>query len=148
MHNPHIDWVNNYFLAWSLSCFYTFLYTQIVHFIMSLFLIAYTSPQNYEKLKFYKYFVIYRRILFTGKTLAPPSSSCSLPGLYIPMPKCMHIVCKWLTLITLLKKKKKKVLPAALYLALSLAVGHRRYIFFSQNSFTLQDCELLTAPHI
>ncbi len=36
------------------------------------------------------------RILFTGKTLAPSSSSCSLPDLYILMPECMHVVCKWL----------------------------------------------------
>ncbi len=89
---------------------------------MSLFLIAYKSPQSDEKEKCNKYFVLYRRILFTGKTLAPSSSSCSLPVLYILM-------------LALLKKKKKKSLlelPAALYLALSLAVGHR-HVFFSQN---------------
>ncbi len=60
---------------------------------MSLFLIAYKSPQSDEKEKCNKYFVLYRRILFTGKTLAPSSSSCSLPVLYI---------------IILFKKKKKK----------------------------------------
>ncbi len=75
---------------------------------MSLFLIAYKSPQSDEKEKCNKYFVLYRRIFFTGKTLAP-SSSCSLPVLYILMQ-----------------------LPAALYLALSLTVGHR-HVFFSQN---------------
>ncbi len=86
---------------------------------MSLFLIAYKSPQSDEKEKCNKYFVLYRRILFTGKTLAPSSSSCSLPVLYI---------------IILLKKKKKDLLelPAALYLALSLAVGHRWCIFQSK----------------
>ncbi len=63
---------------------------------MSLFLIAYKSPQSDEKEKCNKYFVLYRRILFTGKTLAPSSSSCSLPVLYI---------------IILLKKKKKKKPP-------------------------------------
>ncbi len=90
---------------------------------MSLFLIAYKSPQSDEKEKCNKYFVLYRIILFTGKTLAPSSSSCSLPVLYILM-------------LALLKKKKKKKslleLPAALYLALSLAVGHRRCIFQSE----------------
>ncbi len=89
---------------------------------MSLFLIAYKSPQSDEKEKFNKYFVLYRRILFTGKTLAPSSSSCSLPVLYI---------------IILFKKKRKKrknhfELPAALYLALSLAVGHCQCIFQSE----------------
>ncbi len=90
---------------------------------MSLFLIAYKSPQSDEKEKCNKYFVLYRRILFTGKTLAPSPSSCSLPVLYI---------------IILFKKKKKKKrkdlleLPAALYLALSLAVGHRQCIFQSE----------------
>ncbi len=86
---------------------------------MSLFLIAYKSPQSDEKEKCNKYFVLYRRILFTGKTLAPSSSSCSLPVLYI---------------IILFKKNKKDLLelPAALYLALSLAVGHRRCIFQSE----------------
>ncbi len=94
-----------------------------MHFIMSLFLIAYKSPQSDEKEKCNKSFVLYRRILFTGKTLAPSSSSCSLPVLYILMQKCRHVVCKWLTLIALLKKKKVlPELPAALYLALSLAV--------------------------
>ncbi len=93
--------------------------------LMSLFLIAYKSPQSDEKEKCNKYFVLYRRILFTGKTLAPSSSSCSLPVLYILM-------------LALLKKKKKKKkkdlleLTAALYLALSLAVGHRRCIFQSE----------------
>ncbi len=72
---------------------------------MSLFLIAYKSPQSDEKEKCNKYFVLYRIILFTGKILAPSSSSCSLPVLYI---------------IILFRKKKKKhlELPAALYLAL------------------------------
>ncbi len=87
---------------------------------MSLFLIAYKSPQSDEKEKCNKYFVLYRRILFTGKTLAPSSSSCSLPVLYI---------------IILFKKKKRKYLlelPSALYLVLSLAVGHRRCIFQSE----------------
>ncbi len=88
---------------------------------MSLFLIAYKSPQSDEKEKCTKYFVLYRRILFTGKTLAPSLSSCSLPVLYILM-------------LALLKKKKNSLLelPAALYLALSLAVGHRRCIFQSE----------------
>ncbi len=45
----------------------------------------------------------YRRILFTGKTVAP-SSPCSLPDLYILMPKCMHVNQK---------KKKKKAPPWA-----------------------------------
>ncbi len=35
-----------------------------------------------------------RRILFTGKTIVPSSSSCRLPDLYILMPTCMHVVCK------------------------------------------------------
>ncbi len=90
---------------------------------MSLFLIAYKIPQSDEKEKCNKYFVLYRRILFTGKTLAPSSSSCSLPVLYILM-------------LALLKNKQKKSLlelPAALYLALSLAVGHRRCIFQSEQ---------------
>ncbi len=87
---------------------------------MSLFLIAYKSPQSDEKEKCNKYFVLYRRILFTGKTLASSSSSCSLPVLY---NACF------------VKKKKKKFLlelPSALYLALSLAVGHRGCIFQSE----------------
>ncbi len=88
---------------------------------MSLFLIAHKSPQSDEIEKCNKSFVLYRRILFTGKTLAPSSSSCSLPVLYILM-------------LALLKKTKTNKLehPAALYLALSLAVGHRRCIFQSE----------------
>ncbi len=87
-----------------------------------------------KKKKCNKYFVLYRRILFTGKTLVPSSSSCSLPDLYILMPKCMHVVCKWLAFNGFVKKKKKVLpeLPAALYLALSLAVGHRWCIFQSE----------------
>ncbi len=90
---------------------------------MSLFLIAYKIPQSDENEKCNKYFVLYRRILFTGKTLAPSSSSCSLPVLYILM-------------LALLKKKKKKSLlelPAALYLALSVAVGLSGCIFQSEQ---------------
>ncbi len=60
-----------------------------------------------KKKKCNKYFVLYRRILFTGKTLAPSSSSCSLPDLYILMPKCMHVVCKWLAFNGFVKKIKK-----------------------------------------
>ncbi len=92
-----------------------------MHFIISLFLIAYKSPQSDEKEKCNKSFVLYRRILFTGKTLAPPSSSCSHCSVY--------------SNARFLKKKEKKdllELPAALYLALSLAVGHRRCIFQSE----------------
>ncbi len=74
---------------------------------MSLFLIAYKNPQSDEKEKCKKSFVLYRRILFTGKTLAPSSSSCSLHVLYILMQKCRHVVCKWLTFNRFVKKKKK-----------------------------------------
>ncbi len=88
---------------------------------MRLFLIAYKSPQSDEKLKCNKSFVLYRGILFTGKTLAPTSSSCSLPDLHILMQKCMHIVCKWLKL-TLIAKKKKK----------TLTVGYHWCIFQSE----------------
>ncbi len=56
------------------------------------------SPQSEEKEKCNKSFVLYRRILFTGKTLDPYSSSCSLPVLYILM-------------LALLKKKKEKKRP-------------------------------------
>ncbi len=51
------------------------------------------------------------------------------------MPKCMHIVCKWLMLNRLKKKKVLPELPAALYLALSLAVGHHWCIFQSELNF-------------
>ncbi len=78
--------------------------------------------------------VLYRRILFTGKNLAPFSSSCSLPFLYILMQKCRYIVCKWLTLIAFFKKKVLPKLPDALYLALSLAVVHRQCIFQSETN--------------
>ncbi len=86
---------------------------------MSLFLIAYKSPQSDEKEKCNKYFVLYRRILFTGKTLAPSSSSCSLPVLYI-------------IILFKKKKKKKKIPPRTTSCPVSCSlIGCRS--FFSQN---------------
>ncbi len=106
---------------------------------MSLFLIAYKSPQSDEKEKCNKYFVLYRRILFTGKN----------PSLFFIF---MQPTCSVYSNAHFVKKKKDLLeLPAALYLALSLAVGHRRCIFSvrtGQNSFTQQACESPTAPDI
>ncbi len=107
----------------------------VVQFMMSLYLIANKSPQCDEKLNCNQSFVLYRRILFTGNTIAPSSSSCSLPDLYILMPKCMHIVSEWLMFNH--TKKVLPELPAALYLALSLAVGHHWRIFQSELIHTV-----------
>ncbi len=106
-------------------------------FIISLFIIAYKSPQSDEKEKCNKYFVLYRRILFTGKTLAP-SSSC-LPVLYILM-------------LALFKKKKIPPRTSSCPVSCSLIGCRSSPMYFSvrtgQNSFTQQDWESLTAPDI
>ncbi len=84
-------------------------------------------------------FVLYRRILFIGKTLL------HLHVAYLICIFWWHVVCKWLTLVL-------PELPAALYLALSLAVGHHWCIFQSELIHTaglwIADSSRYLACHI